>query len=146
MDQRLESRRSLLGSDAGFLHRISTTESTSDMDYNAQMGDSQYQQHQQDPYYAAPTGTGHSAADYAGYAQPGYPATQPALAQSAYADNMPASEFDLHQGYAQREGFAYPAPAASTRNGNFDFMRAKWPAAFMIVTGVQAILGLCFEA
>ncbi|CAM1504477.1 Fc.00g020680.m01.CDS01 [Cosmosporella sp. VM-42] len=111
---RLESRKSLLGSDGSFGHG----------QYHA--GGHQYNQSYIDgdfspTYHGAPVPMNN----------------QPAFTQPAYVEN---------QGYAYREGLAPSLPATSTLNGNFGFMKSKWPAAFMAISVVQAVLCICFEA
>jgi hypothetical protein len=32
------------------------------------------------------------------------------------------------------------------KNGKIDFMKSRWPASFMAVSLLQAILCICFEA
>lgn len=79
----------------------------------------------------------------ASYAQPTY-GPQHSYAQPTYAENahMPR---DYNQGYAHREGLTSShAPAA--RPNKMSFLKSKWPAAFMAVTGIQAIICLGFEA
>jgi len=48
-------------------------------------------------------------------------------------------------GYYDREGFA-PSNPNSLRKSKMDFLKGKWPKAFMLTTTLQAILCLSFEA
>jgi len=52
-----------------------------------------------------------------------------------------------NEGYAHREGLvAASAGPSSMHRDKIGFLKSKWPAAFMIVTGLQAVICLCFEA
>lgn len=70
---------------------------------------------------------------------------QPAYAQPAYAENANLNQ-NFDQGYAHREGMAGSGPAGSTYHDSMGFIKSKWPACFMAVTGFQALLCLAFEA
>lgn len=120
---RLESRKSLLGADPGF----------------AEQG---MQQQYQDDY--APNQNYHDA--YPQEYHPDQHFAQPSLAQPTYAENAHMVGTDFNQGYAGREGLTSSHAAVSTHNDKFEFLRRKWPAAFMAITGLQAIICLGFEA
>lgn len=113
---RLESRKSLLGADPGFAEQS--------MQYQQNY---ETNQHYPDAY----------TQDY-----PNGPYAQPSLAQPAYTDN---AHDDFNQGYTGREGLT-SSHAVSTHHDNFEFLKRKWPAAFMGVTALQAIICLGFEA
>ncbi|PFH59922.1 hypothetical protein XA68_11691 [Ophiocordyceps unilateralis] len=79
-------------------------------------------------------------------ARPGYQAllVRPKL-KPAYAENANLNAgFD--QGYAYRQGFAPSTPARSVYRDRMSFLKSKWPAAFMAVTSLQAIVCLAFES
>lgn len=116
---RLESRKSLLGADPGFAEQSM-----------------QYQEN-----YAPNT----SYPDAYTQDYPNGPYAQPSLAQPTYAENAHMVGNDYNQGYAGREGLT-SSHAVSTHRDNFEFLKRKWPAAFMAVTGLQAIICLGFEA
>ncbi|KAI5467422.1 hypothetical protein BGZ63DRAFT_344523 [Mariannaea sp. PMI_226] len=107
---RLESRKSLLGTDNGYGYGGHS--------YNQSYGD--------------------------GDLSPTY--DQPPVHQPAYPDNSYDVEPANNQGYAYREGISPTTPGTSTYNGTFAFMKSKWPACFMIVSLLQAVLNICFEA
>lgn len=69
---------------------------------------------------------------------------QPSYSQPTYADSSARPQHD--QGYAYREGLTPSAPAASTHRGSMGFLKSKWPAAFMAISAIQAVLCICFEA
>jgi hypothetical protein len=70
---------------------------------------------------------------------------QPPYQQPAFAE--PNMNPGYNQGYAHREGLvAASAGPSSMHRDKIGFLKSKWPAAFMIVTGLQAIICLCFEA
>lgn len=74
------------------------------------------------------------------------PSDLPAYPQPPYVDtaNMDPS---YNEGYARREGLVAPSNGASSMHrDNIGFLKSKWPAAFMAVTGLQAVVCLCFEA
>lgn len=59
----------------------------------------------------------------------------------------PAMNPAYNEGYAHREGLvAASAGPSSMHRDKIGFLKSKWPAAFMVVTGLQAIICLCFEA
>ena len=116
---RLESRKSLLGADPGFAEQS--------MQYHENYSPNQ---NYPDAY----------TQDY-----PNGPYAQPSLAQPTYAENANMVDHDFQQGYAAREGLT-SSHAVSTHRDNFGFLKRKWPAAFMAVTGLQAIICLGFEA
>jgi hypothetical protein len=59
----------------------------------------------------------------------------------------PAMDPAYNQGYARREGLVAPsAGPSSMHKDRIGFLKSKWPAAFMVVTGLQAVICLCFEA
>lgn len=116
---RLESRKSLLGADPGFAEQS--------MQYHENYSPNQ---NYPDAY----------TQDY-----PNGPYAQPSLAQPTYAENSNMVDYDFQQGYAAREGLT-SSHAVSTHRDNFGFLKRKWPAAFMAVTGLQAIICLGFEA
>ncbi|KAM3561122.1 hypothetical protein MY1884_002545 [Beauveria asiatica] len=116
---RLESRKSLLGADPGFAEQ--------GMHYQGNYSPNQA--------YPDAYPQGHPNGTY----------TQPSLAQPTYAENASMVGNDYYQGYAGREGLT-SSHAHSTHRDNFGFLKRKWPAAFMGVTGLQAIICLGFEA
>ncbi|EEY21103.1 hypothetical protein D7B24_008950 [Verticillium nonalfalfae] len=63
---------------------------------------------------------------------------------------QPTFNQDYNQGYAYREGLAPStmngSSPKSTKGGWFSFMSSKWPRAFFLVTLLQAIICLVFEA
>ncbi|PHH75963.1 hypothetical protein CDD80_1925 [Ophiocordyceps camponoti-rufipedis] len=70
---------------------------------------------------------------------------QPAYSQPAYAENANLNAgFD--QGYAYRQGLASSNPARSVYRDRMSFLKSKWPAAFMAVASLQAIVCLAFES
>lgn len=87
------------------------------------------------------------------YNQPysdGEPAPQPipqpaAFTQPNFADTAGVDPA-VNQGYAYREGFSPSVPATSTLNGKTGFLTSRWPACFMTVSLLQAVLCICFEA
>lgn len=79
--------------------------------------------------------------DQSGSAYPNDAFTQPSLAQPTYAENAHMTE-DFDQGFVGREGLT---PAANTHHSSTEVLKRKWPAAFMTVTGLQAIICLAFE-
>ncbi|KAF4466593.1 hypothetical protein FALBO_6553 [Fusarium albosuccineum] len=113
---RLESRKSLLGADNGFGY-----------------GGHQYNQ-------------GYTDADFVPNAAT-QPVPQPAaFAQPTFAVDNSGVEPAYNQGYAYREGLTPSVPATSTYNGKMGFIKSRWPASFMAVSLLQAILCICFEA
>ncbi|KAH7156380.1 hypothetical protein EDB81DRAFT_646487 [Dactylonectria macrodidyma] len=106
---RLESRKSLLGTDTGYGYGGHS--------YNQSYGD--------------------------GDLSPTY--DQPPVPQPSYPDNS-ATEPAYNQGYAYREGLSGSVPAPSTHRDSLGFIKSKWPAGFMTVSVLQAILCICFEA
>jgi hypothetical protein len=106
---RLESRKSLLGADAGFGYGHS---------YNDSYGDGSF--------VPSPTPSPQPIPQPAAFAQPVEPA--------------------YNQGFAYREGLTPSVPATSMKNGKIDFMKSRWPACFMAVSLLQAVLCICFEA
>lgn len=114
---RLESRKSLLGSDPAFSQQPNA------------------------PYLHSydPTDNDHTTYGQPSYAQPTY--VQPTYAENAAMDQTTTS----NQGYAHREG-APSLPASKPRQSIFGFMSSKWAAMFMAVTAIQAVVNLCFEA
>ncbi|KAH6900339.1 hypothetical protein B0T10DRAFT_25187 [Thelonectria olida] len=107
---RLESRKSLLGTDTGYGYGGHS--------YNQSYGDGDFS-----PTY-----------------------DQPPVHQPAYPDNSHAVDPAYNQGYAYREGLTPSAPAPSTYNGSMGFLKSRWPAAFMGVSLLQAVLCIVFEA
>ncbi|KAH7155581.1 hypothetical protein B0J13DRAFT_545874 [Dactylonectria estremocensis] len=105
---RLESRKSLLGTDTGYGYGGHS--------YNQSYGD--------------------------GDLSPTY--DQPPVPQPSYPDN--STEPSYNQGYAYREGLQNSVPAPSTHRDSLGFIKSKWPAGFMTVSVLQAILCICFEA
>ncbi|KAF4974887.1 hypothetical protein FZEAL_8269 [Fusarium zealandicum] len=74
------------------------------------------------------------------------PVPQPAaFAQPTFVDNSGVDPAH-NQGYAYREGLTSSTPATSTLNGNMGFLKRRWPASFMAVSLIQAVLCICFEA
>lgn len=72
-------------------------------------------------------------------------AQPPAFPQPTYADTNAGVEPAYNQGYAHRQGLTSSAPQ-STLNGKTGFLKSKWPASFMAISALQAILCICFEA
>ncbi|KAJ6785307.1 hypothetical protein PWT90_09224 [Aphanocladium album] len=116
---RLESRKSLLGADPGFAEQS--------MQYQENY---QTNQNYPDAY----------TQDY-----PNGPYAQPALSQPTYTEDAHTGGDSFDQGYAAREGLT-SSHAVSTHRDSFDFLKRKWPAAFMAVTALQAIICIGFEA
>ncbi|KAK5992675.1 UPF0658 Golgi apparatus membrane protein C23H3.04 [Cladobotryum mycophilum] len=117
---RLESRKSLLGADPGFAQDSA-------------------------PYHHHHS---HSSGDYTnefGQAYPQASLAQTSFAQPSYSENANLNQ-NYDQGYAYREGVAPSGSAGSTTLDSFNFLKGRWPAAFMIVTGLQAIICLGFES
>lgn len=52
---------------------------------------------------------------------------------------------DYNQGYAHRQGLT-STTTPQARTDKMTFLKSKWPAAFMAITGLQAIICLGFEA
>ena len=117
MAARLESRKSLLGGDGGFGHYGGQ--------YNQAYGDGNFPPHE-------------------AYSPQDVSPQQPTYAQPMYEESGVNRAYD--QGYAYREGLTQSTPAPSTRNSNFGFMKSKWPAAFMAISAIQAIVCIGFEA
>ncbi|KAF4949496.1 hypothetical protein FGADI_8873 [Fusarium gaditjirri] len=113
---RLESRKSLLGADTGFGYGGHS--------YNNSYGDNSYA--------PSPVPSPQPIPQPAAFAQPNF----------ADAGVDPA----YNQGFAYREGLTPSLPAQSMKNGKIDFMKSRWPASFMAVSFLQAILCICFEA
>lgn len=107
---RLESRKSLLGTDTGYGYGGHS--------YNQSYGDGDFS-----PTY-----------------------DQPPVHQPAYPDNSHTVDPAYNQGYAYREGLTPSAPAPSTHHGSMGFLTSRWPAAFMAISLLQAVLCICFEA
>ncbi|KAM5355375.1 hypothetical protein ACJ41O_002021 [Fusarium nematophilum] len=75
------------------------------------------------------------------------PIPQPAaFAQPTFAGDNAGVDPAHNQGYAYREGLTPSVPATSTYNGKMGFLKRRWPACFMAVSLLQAILCICFEA
>lgn len=91
---------------------------------------------------------------------PGYPQYSPqydqTFSQAHIMEQRPyqPSAFDTvnvnpayNEGYAHREGLVAPSNGPSSMHRDkIGFLKSKWPAAFMGVTALQAIICLCFEA
>jgi hypothetical protein len=116
---RLESRKSLLGGESGFGHY------GGGHSYNQAYGDGDFHPHE-------------------AYSPQDVSPQQPSYAQPMYDDAGVSRGYD--QGYAYREGISQSTPAPSTHHSNFGFMKSKWPAAFMAISAIQAVLCICFEA
>ncbi|KAF5021592.1 hypothetical protein F66182_6374 [Fusarium sp. NRRL 66182] len=118
MATRFESRKSLLGVDTGYGYGGHS--------YNNSYGDGSF--------IPSPT------------ASPSpQPIPQPAaFAQPTFTDS--GVEPAYNQGYAYREGITPSIPASSMKNGKLEFMKSRWPACFMAVSLLQAVLCICFEA
>ncbi|KAK7402801.1 hypothetical protein QQX98_011457 [Neonectria punicea] len=71
---------------------------------------------------------------------------QPPVPQPSYPDAAHQVDPEYNQGYAYREGLTSSVPAPSTHRDTFGFLKRRWPAAFMAVSALQAILCICFEA
>lgn len=121
MATRLESRKSLLGVDAGFGYGGSHNQ------YNQAYGDGEF----------APSYKNTQPTDAQ---QP-----PPAFPQPTFADASSDVEPAYNQGYAYRQGLTPSAPQ-STLNGKTGFLKSKWPASFLAISALQAILCICFEA
>ncbi|RSM07745.1 hypothetical protein CEP52_005065 [Fusarium oligoseptatum] len=88
------------------------------------------------------------------YNQPysdGEPAPQPipqpaAFTQPTFGGDTSGVDPAANQGYAYREGFSPSVPATSTLNGKTGFLTSRWPACFMTLSLLQAVLCICFEA
>lgn len=107
---RLESRKSLLGTDTGYGYGGHS--------YSQSYGD--------------------------GDLSPTY--DQPPVHQPAFPDNAHEVNPAYNQGYAYREGLSASVAAPSTHHGNMGFLKSRWPTSFMAISGLQAILCICFEA
>ncbi|PHH91639.1 hypothetical protein CDD83_10925 [Cordyceps sp. RAO-2017] len=70
---------------------------------------------------------------------------QAAYHQPAYAENANLNH-SFDQGYAHRQGMAPSTPARSVYHDRVGFLKTKWPAAFMAVTSLQAVVCLGFES
>jgi len=116
---RLESRKSLLGSDPAFSQQPNAPhpESYDPTSYNEYGRQHTYPQQPQPTY----------------------------LAQS-YTENGTMEQNSFDQGYAHREGLAPSRPASKPHKSFFGFMSSKWAAMFMAITAIQAVVCLCFEA
>lgn len=120
---RLESRKSLLGADPGF----------------SQQG--QYQDaYNQDASYPA-GGSAYADTTYV-HNYEANPYQQQGYAQPAYADNTYMGD----EGFAHREGLSSRHAASTATHERFEFLKSMWPASFLAVTVVQALICLAFEA
>ena len=119
---RLESRKSLLGSDPAFSQQPNAPhpESYDPTAYNdhTTYGSRNAYPQQPQPTYLAPS----------------------------YAENGTMEQNSFDQGYAHREGLAPSRPASKPHKSFFGFMSSKWAAMFMAITAIQAVVCLCFEA
>jgi hypothetical protein len=91
-------------------------------------------------------GYGHSYNNSYGdnsYSPSPVPSPQPIPQPPAF---QAAVEPTYNQGFAYREGLTPSVPPQSMKNGKIDFMKSRWPACFMAVSLLQAILCICFEA
>ena len=141
MANRHESRSGLLDSEQQHAFQ---------QQYDAQQYDPRQSYGNQDAYnYNQPTyQNGASYKDQQAYSGTNYHdaaggQAQSSFVPSAYADN---SQVNYNQGYAAREGMAQTTPAAKPPRDNFEFLKSKWPALFMLTTVVQAMICLAFEA
>lgn len=147
---RLESRKSLLGADPGFSHQGNTQYQASPYDqnqnyhgdyqnsYDQKYDHDQHNQHYTQDYHQNQAPAGASGAyETPGMQQPAY--QEPAYQETAYMGN------DFNGGYAARQGVSSRGAPSTTRD-SLGFMKSKWPAAFMGVTLVQALICVAFEA
>lgn len=144
---RLESRKSLLGADPGFSHQGHTQYQPSPYDQNQNyQGDYQAgydQKYDHNQHYTQDYPQNHPPAAASGaYETPGM--QQPAYQEPAYRENTYMGE-DFNGGYAGRQGVS-SRDAPSTTRESLGFMHSKWPAAFMGVTLIQALICVAFEA
>jgi hypothetical protein len=94
-------------------------------------GDPAFDQNGAQYHHRSFSQSGDYGAEY-GQAYPQASLTQAAYAQPTYAENA-----SLHQN---------PETAGAAGKFDFTFVKSRWPAAFLAVTGIQALINLAFEA
>lgn len=97
-------------------------------------GDPAFDQNGAQYHHRSVSQSGDYGAEY-GQAYPQASLTQAAYAQPTYAENT-----SLHQ-EAETVG-----AAGSTGGSKLAFLKGRWPTGFLVITGVQALINLAFEA
>ncbi|PTB40456.1 uncharacterized protein TrAFT101_005648 [Trichoderma asperellum] len=99
-------------------------------------GDPAFDQNGAQYHHRSFSQSGDYGAEY-GQAYPQASLTQAAYAQPTYAENA-----SLHQ----NPETAGAAGSTGASKFDFTFVKSRWPAAFLAVTGIQALINLAFEA
>ncbi|EHK40297.1 uncharacterized protein TrAtP1_006378 [Trichoderma atroviride] len=99
-------------------------------------GDPTFDQNGAQYHHRSFSQSGDYGAEY-GQAYPQASLTQAAYAQPTYTENA-----SLHQNTET----AGAAGSTGASRFDFSFVKSRWPAAFLAVTGIQALINLAFEA
>ncbi|PNP46268.1 hypothetical protein TGAM01_v200141 [Trichoderma gamsii] len=99
-------------------------------------GDPTFDQNGAQYHHRSFSQSGDYGAEY-GQAYPQASLTQAAYAQPTYTENA-----SLHQ----NPETAGAAGSTGASRFDFSFVKSRWPAAFLAVTGIQALINLAFEA
>jgi hypothetical protein len=99
-------------------------------------GDPTFDQNGAQYHHRSFSQSGDYGAEY-GQAYPQASLTQAAYAQPTYTENA-----SLHQ----TPETAGAAGSTGASRFDFSFVKSRWPAAFLAVTGIQALINLAFEA
>ncbi|KAL7943100.1 hypothetical protein V8C42DRAFT_359269 [Trichoderma barbatum] len=95
-------------------------------------GDPAFDQNGAQYHHRSVSQSGDYGAEY-GQAYPQASLTQASYAQPTYAENT-----SLHQDV--------DTGAAGSTGSKFAFLKSRWPAAFLVITSIQALINLAFEA